>query len=54
MRSSHLIWMFMRALIVRRANLVMENLALRHQLAILNRNTARPGVNRFIRISLRP
>ena len=42
MRVFHLTWMFMRALFVRQANLVMENLALRHQLTILSRKIARP------------
>lgn len=42
MSSFHLIWMFVRTMFVRRANLVMENLALRQQLAILNRGVARP------------
>ncbi len=38
----YLFWTFMRAFFVRRANLAMENLALRQQLAILNRMAARP------------
>lgn len=42
MRSFHLLWTLLRALLARRVNLAMENLALRQQLAILNRKTARP------------
>ena len=37
-----LLWVFVRAFFARRANLAMENLALRQQLAILNRKAARP------------
>ncbi len=42
MSSFHLIWKFVRAMFVRRANLVMENLALRQQLSVFSRKTARP------------
>ncbi len=37
-----LLWVFVRAFFVYRANLAMENLALRQQLAIMNRMAARP------------
>ncbi len=42
MRWYCLLWIFVRAFFVHRANLAMENLALRQQLAILNRKAARP------------
>ena len=44
MRSFHLLWTLLRALLARRVNLAMENLALRQQLAILNRKIARPSL----------
>ncbi len=42
MRWYCLLWIFVRAFFARRANLTMENLALRQQLAIFNRKAARP------------
>ena len=42
MQSFCLVWILLRALLGRRDNLAMENLALRQQLAILKRKTARP------------
>ena len=56
MRSLHLLWTLLRAPLARRANLAMENLALRQQLAILNRKTARPRLrnrDRFFWVWLR-
>ncbi len=37
-----LIWVFVRALFAKRADLVAENLALRQQLIVLHRKTRRP------------
>ncbi len=42
MRLFHLIWIFVRALFVRRAYLAMENLALRQQLTVLSQKATRP------------
>ncbi len=42
MRWYCLLWLFVKAFFARRASLTMENLALRQQLAIMNRKTARP------------
>ncbi len=42
MRWYCLLWTFVRAFFVRRANLAMENLVLRQQLAVLSRKTSRP------------
>ena len=56
MRSFHFLWTLLRALLARRANLAMENLALRQQLAILNRKIARPRLrnrDRFFWVWLR-
>ena len=42
MRLFHLIWMLVRAWFVRRANLAMENLVLRQQLAVLSQKASHP------------
>ena len=42
MRCYCLLWIFVRAFLARRANLALENLALRQQLAIINRRAALP------------
>ncbi len=55
MRLFHLIWIFVRALFVRRANLAMENLALRQQLTVLNQKAIRPRLrnrNRFFWVAI--
>ena len=50
MRWFHLFWTFVRAFLVSRTNLAMENLALRQQLALLNRKTARPHLRNSDRL----
>ena len=44
MWSFHLLWISLRTLLARRVDLAMENLALRQQLTILSRKTARPSL----------
>ena len=42
MRSFHLVWTFLRGLFLSQANLAMENLALRQQLAVLSQQASHP------------
>ena len=44
------VWIFLRALCVDAAKASFENVALRHQLAVLHRSVARPKVYRWDRL----
>ena len=44
------LWTFLRALLSGQASIALENLALRHQLAVLQRSVRRPRLSRWDRI----
>ena len=44
------VWTYFRALCVGAATVSLENVALRHQLAVLHRSVARPKVYRWDRL----
>jgi hypothetical protein len=44
------LWTFLRALLSGSASIALENLALRHQLAVLQRSVRRPRLSRWDRI----
>ena len=44
------LWIVIRSLILRRSSLTVENLALRHQLAVLQRSSKRPRLRQSNRI----
>ena len=44
------LWTFLRAMLVGSAAVAIENLALRHQLLVLQRSVARPRLSRWDRI----
>jgi putative transposase len=44
------VWAFVRALLVNSATVSLENIALRHQLAVLQRSVSRPRFRRCDRI----
>jgi hypothetical protein len=44
------LWTFLRAILVGSAAVALENVALRHQLAVLQRSVSRPQLARWDRI----
>jgi len=44
------LWTFLRALVFGSATIALENLALRHQLAVLPRSVTRPRLARWDRV----
>src|SRR5437879_7942402 len=44
------VWAFVRALLVNSAAVTLENVALRHQLAVLQRSVGRPRLRRWDRL----